>query len=139
MPPLKGIDLKGRPVSVAPSSKPLIVYVFHSACGWCERNLDNIEALAAATDGDYEFVAATAELAGIDEYLAARSLSWRVVAGVSHKLLTEYGVDGTPYTLVLSRDGKVEHAWTGAFDESKSAEVSRVFGVKLPGLRPPKS
>ncbi|HSC07941.1 MAG TPA: hypothetical protein VLD59_14040 [Steroidobacteraceae bacterium] len=49
-PVLDGVTTSGVRSRVAfDDGKPAVIYYFSSACGWCERNWPNVEALAAAS------------------------------------------------------------------------------------------
>ena len=41
---------------------------------------------------------------------------------------------GTPQTVVISREGIVEHVWAGAYGERVQREIEKTFGFALPGL-----
>jgi hypothetical protein len=114
----------------------MILYVFAQSCGWCERNLDNVKALQAHTQADYDFVALSLEdgRGDLPGFVKARQLDWRIVRDVPFELLGKYRVSGTPLTAVLDGDGRVQHAWKGAWVDD-AAEIERVFKLKLPGLR----
>src|ERR1700733_3682492 len=55
---IKVTDLDGRPQTVDFSlpAKATVLYILHPSCGWCFRNMKNIEALANSRGESYRYV-----------------------------------------------------------------------------------
>jgi peroxiredoxin len=45
------------------------------------------------------------------------------IVSVSNETLAKYKLTATPTTLLIDSNGRVEHAWVGKWDETKTAEV----------------
>lgn len=129
-------SLDGEPVTLDFTGRPTILYYFSPQCGWCERNWPNIKALVAATEGRYRFVGLSTT-ADVADYLATRGLSFEVYSGVDAEAARVYYFRGTPHTVLVSGDGRVEHAWAGAYGPRQQTEMERAFGVVLPGVQIP--
>jgi|SRR5687768_3632274 len=46
------------------------------------------------------------------------------IVTVNNETLANYKLTATPTTLLIDSNGKVEHAWVGKWDETKTAEVT---------------
>ena len=46
------------------------------------------------------------------------------IVTVSNETLANYKLTATPTTLLIDSNGRVEHAWVGKWDETKTAEVT---------------
>ncbi len=132
-PPLTVKTLGGQSVEIGFSGRPTILYYFSPSCGWCEKNWLNIKALIARTSERYRFVGLSTT-ADVGAYLAARRLSFEVYTGLSLEDVRAYHFAGTPHTVVIRGDGRVERAWAGAYASAQQAEVERAFGIVLPGV-----
>lgn len=135
-PVLTGIDGAGRAQTFAFSGElPTLVYFFSPTCDWCERNWDNVAALAQHGTGNYRFVAITQakELGG---FAKDRGLSLDILSEISPEVVRAFHFGGTPSTLVVSSQGIITNAWIGGFDGRLKTDIETFFDVKLPGLRP---
>ena len=54
--------------------------------------------------------------------------------GVSAEFKAAYRLGGTPATILVGSDGRVQRAWAGAFQGRIETEIESLFGVSLPGL-----
>ena len=122
----------------APSRARVVLYFFSPSCSWCERNIDNAKAIAAAAGPSYTFVAVSTVNTGVREYIRERKLGWTVVDHVPVATLAAYKIIGTPQTTLVSPDGVVLASWSGAYTESSRNEIGRLLNVTLPGLVEPK-
>jgi peroxiredoxin len=118
------------------TGRPAILYAFSPSCSWCARNLANAQAVAHQTKGTFDFVAVALSNDGLKKCISDNQLDWTIVNDVPEDILSAYRLYGTPATIVLDRDNKVLHAWSGAFSGNVSEEVERALAVKLPGLLP---
>jgi hypothetical protein len=114
---------------------PTVLYYFSPTCGWCERNWDNVRAIAAAAPGRYRFVGLSSS-ANVEAFMRDRGLSFDVFTGVSADALRAYHLSGTPQTVVVAPGGTVIHAWSGAYTNRQQRSIADYFRVELPGLRP---
>lgn len=136
VPPMRGVTRQGIPTTIQPNSAmPTVFYYFSAACGWCERNWANIDALVNQTRGRYRVVG----IAASDEVPAAitdRAIPLSILTSVDSETLAAYGFRGTPQTVVIAGDGRVLKSWTGAYQGAQADSVATFFGVRLPGLLP---
>lgn len=113
---------------------PTILYYFSASCGWCERNWPNVVALERATRHRYRFLALSASDVDLREVAERHGLGFQLHNGSD--AYAALGLRGTPHTMVLSPQGRVQVTWVGAFDRTTGRQVERYFGVSLPGLAP---
>lgn len=116
---------------------PTVVYFFSPTCGWCERNWDNVRALAAASDGRYRVIAVAGET-NLTAFREAHPLpSIEVFGGLTAESQAALGLSSTPHTLVVSAQGLVSHDWVGAYQGTVLRELEDLLNVSLPGLIAP--
>jgi len=132
--PFPAVSIRGDGVLVDyESDLPTVLYYFSPSCGWCERNWANVQALANETKGRYRFLAVSSSAVSAD-FVRERHLTFEVASQVPRDVIARYGFRGTPQTLVVSKDRRVVHAWTGAYTSSQAAEIEAYFNLRLPGL-----
>jgi len=134
--PLDVQDQSGNPTSLTfvGQSRPTVLYVLSPNCGWCKRNEANIRALFSATSARYRFIGLSVDEKGLSEYLAQQHIPFPVYLVTSEKQKDKLGLYDTPQTAVITRDGKVQQSWPGAYVGNNLKEIEEYFGVKLPGL-----
>ena len=112
-PELTGIDLDGKPVSLADyRGKPLVLHFWATWCKVCSAEQHNIDALAAnvpvltvATEsGSSQRIAA---------YAAEHHLSPRIIADPTSTLAKRFGVSAFPTTFILDSRGVIRHSEVG--------------------------
>jgi len=131
---LEGYALTGSPLKISlRTTVPTVIYFFSSACGWCERNWNNIAALDRAAGGRYRVIAVSSER-GLREYLESRHVGVDVIEGINENTRRDFGFSGTPHTLVVSSDGLVTHEWRGAYTPRIERQIEDLFDIGLPGL-----
>jgi peroxiredoxin len=133
--PVTATDLGGKQETIGyvDSDKPTVFYVFSPACVWCERNAQNINAVAARGES-FRFVGLSLSDEGLTEYVQSHHLSFPVYKAVSEESVKMLGLGSTPQTIVISPDGHVLKNWSGAYTVSVQPEVEEFFKVRLPGL-----
>jgi peroxiredoxin len=110
-----------------------IVYHFSPACGWCERNWDNVRTLIQQTKGRYRFVGVSLTAVS-PQFMREHHLDFEVAANVSPDMARQYGLAGTPQTIVVSSEQRVVKTWWGAYVGLQARDIGTYFSVKLPGL-----
>ena len=135
VPPLDGELTTGGRIRLNFDGRPVVLYIFSSTCGWCERNLENARTLAEGVATRYEFVALALGDEDVAEYLRERHLTWRV-ARVAPEVQRAFRLGPTPQTLVIGPGGRVLHVWTGAYTGTTAESVEQTLGVTLPGMIP---
>lgn len=113
---------------------PSVLYVFSSTCVWCERNYDNIVALAASSSR-FRFVGITEDDRGVlDDHLRERPLPFEILVVKDFSNVEGLDLSLTPQMALVGVDGIVEHAWAGALFGRALGYAEHVFGVRLPGV-----
>jgi peroxiredoxin len=125
--------LDGRPMEIDPAVGPTVLYYFSPTCRWCDRNLLNLKALMAQTDGRYRFVGLSSS-SNVANYLRDRRLVLDTFTSVSPEATSQYDLGGTPHTVVIGAGGRITHVWAGAFAGALQPAVERAFNITLPGL-----
>jgi len=131
-------DLMGRAVQldVVDTSQNTILYVFTPTCGWCTRNLDNLQAVIANAPGRYRVVGLSLDAKGVEEYVRRHRLTIPIFTSPSDDEKRRYRLSATPYTVVIDTTGRVTHVWIGVFGGSVQDEVESLLSLRLPGVRP---
>jgi peroxiredoxin len=133
--PAPGFEFFGagsKPVSLTfGGTRDTLLYVYSPTCHWCERNLANIRAIVKSRP-DLRIVGVSLGKAGADP--VADQIGFDTIVHPTAQTLSAYGLGATPSTVLVSRDGKVLQAWSGAYSGALGSEVSKVLAVNLPGL-----
>jgi len=138
-----GIDVvssNGLPTSFGYGAnvRQTIMYYFSPQCGWCERNWASVSALERATRGRYRFVAVTTADDRVRQMQAGR-LPVMTYWGLPQSQRAAYQLGGTPHTVVVSPEGRVLRAWSGAYVRQVKTDLERYFQVRLPELPSPEA
>ena len=119
---LEGVDAAGNHVRVefGTGDRPVVIYVFEPGCDWCDRNYEAVLALYGRLSARARFVGLSLSHEGLDGYLAERPLPFDVLTSVDKQVVTGYALAGTPRTLVVGADGRIEGnilgAWRGILE-----------------------
>jgi len=132
------LDGKTQRLIFAKSSAPVVLYVFSPYCGWCDRNLANVAALAESVTGRYNFIGISLSHEGLEEYVKTHRISFQTYGNLRSEAREGLSIHSTPVTIVVSRDSHVLRSWTGAYDQSMLHEIEAYFGTHLPGLTGPR-
>jgi peroxiredoxin len=139
VPPLRGRHLDGSLalIDYKTSPAPTLVYFMSPKCIWCSRNRENFRAIVTQTKAKLHVVCVSQFPDELPDYIAKNGLEGlgiEFLLNVPGDLLGVYGFSATPQTLVISKEGRVEKAWRGAYTVEKQHDVEEFFGVHLPGL-----
>ena len=137
MPRLSGrTALTGKDVVISFAGDiPSVLYVLSPVCIWCDRNYENIVALAEGASGRFRFVGISEHAELLPDYLRRHPLPFDVLALDFHDV--DLDLLATPQTVSVGRDGVVVNAWLGVMYGRALAYAEHFFGVRLPGLRDP--
>jgi peroxiredoxin len=134
--------------ATSPSGDPILVkfegplgtilYHFNTACGWCERNWDNVRALVHETQGHYRFIGVSTTAVS-PAFMRDHHLDFDVAVNVSEEIARQYGLAGTPQTIVVSPQGRVVKSWAGAYVGALAKDLGSFFTISLPGLASPRA
>lgn len=137
VPPLRVLTNTGKPTEVATSDKrPLVVYWFSPTCTWCARNEANFRAIIRDAGDRFRFVVLTQSISKAEDYDALGRLGITVLGEPDAETNQRLRFGGTPETIVVAGDGKVDRVWSGAYQGRLQREVESYFGVALPGVSP---
>jgi len=136
--PILGKTLDGRPAEITFGEEPTILYYFSPQCTWCEANWLNIKALQAGTEGKYRFIGLSTT-PDIKSFMQNHGLSFEVYSNLTPETLSAFSFGGTPHTVVVGEDGRVQYTWMGAYNRRQQPVVERAFDIILPGLPKPEA
>lgn len=127
--------IAGTPSSIQFSNQQdTVVYIFSPACHWCALNLSNIRSLVRQRNGTLNFIGISITSDGVREYVDRNHLSFPIYIDKSARDFSSPDFSGTPQTLLIRRDGTVEHNWIGAYVGDTQTDIERALSVHLPGL-----
>ncbi len=138
VPPITAKRFEGSSETIiyAGDSRPTVLYIFTPQCGWCERNLDNLQTLISQKGEEYRFVGISLSDDGLGEYMAVHHLTFPIYTDIPKEVGEAYKMGGTPQTVVVSPQAQVIRNWVGAYAGNQKSEVEAYFHLTLPGLRP---
>ena len=135
VPALDVKTLSGDDVTISFGGElPTLFYYFSPTCSWCERNWENIRALTAAAPGKFRFVGLSPTDIDVEKVMREHDLDFEVYSSLSPDATRSYHFGATPSTVLVSPEGTVLRAWSGAFGPNSAPEIEQYFGVTLPGL-----
>jgi hypothetical protein len=121
MPPLEGLDISQRSVSldVADPHETTVVFIFSPECGACKRNWKNWDSLLAShADGLWKPVFVNIGQPTSQEFRIYHNLqNLSLIDQASKNSVLSYRMYFTPETLVVNRDGVITGAWTGVLTD----------------------
>lgn len=132
--PVKAITLGGPQETISYASKPTVLYVFSPQCGWCERNTQNINAIAKLKGDSFWFIGISLSDQNLAKYLDSDGLNFPVYKNPTPDTVRLLGLSSTPQTIIVSPEGRVVQNWIGAFGSKLQSQVEGYFNVSLPGL-----
>lgn len=130
---IAAIDESGklRTVSLI-GDRPTLLYFSRRGCKWCERNQRNVDALGLQASARYRILELSPKgesPIGVGSFGVER-------LGVANDVMQQFGAYGTPYTFLLSPEGRIIEAWAGAFGPSLLPIINKTLDVELPGVVP---
>lgn len=136
VPAIEAVDANGNPVtlSYASNGPPAVLYVFSPQCKWCERNLDSVKTLAKDIGPNYRFSTIALSEKDLPDYITSKDFHFPVLTRLSLDTLKAYKLGGTPQTLVISSEGRVQKTWMGAYMGDTKKDIEAFFNVRLPDL-----
>lgn len=133
--PVQDGDGKAATINFADDARPTVLYVLSPQCGWCKRNEPNMKALYSATNSHFRYVGLSIVSTDLKKYIADGREPFPVYFVSDKNVDQKLGITGTPETIVVSPQAKVEQVWQGAYLDTNQKEVQKFFDVKLPGLQ----
>jgi peroxiredoxin len=111
-----------------------VLYIFRPECGWCEKNVANINALAAQINQKYRILGVSLPSERAREYVDQGILQFPTYSEVEETTQLAYKLGPTPQTLVISSEGRVLKNWKGAYSSTLKQEIEEYFNLHLPGI-----
>lgn len=112
-PPLEGVDLAGRAVSLAElRGRPVLVHFWATWCPVCRFEQDSIEAVAR----DWTVLSVALEdtpAADLQTYMDREGLNFPVLRDPDGRLAGRYGVRGVPASFVVDAGGNIRFTSVG--------------------------
>jgi peroxiredoxin len=137
VPQIDTADVNGVATTVSfRGAGPTLLYVFSPQCGWCTRNVDNVKALTAQTQGRLRVVGLSLNQAGLAEHVAEHAFNFPVFVELAEHSAELLKVTGTPTSVLIDESGVVRKVWRGAYRPELQSELEQRFNVRLPGVRP---
>jgi hypothetical protein len=129
-------SLEGAATRIDYRVQPLLVYVMNPSCVWCDRNLQNISALAPVAAKRYRLVAISTEPTPeiVRAYVQKSGFTLPTYVRPSSETVVSLAIGSTPQTLLIDTNGRVEKAWPGAYIAGIATDIESFFELKLPGL-----
>lgn len=127
-PPLALEHLDGTPIAATElRDKPMVLVFWATWCGVCQSEMPDLEAFAAAADGRYRVVAVSHEDGPVlRRWAAKRAPSALLVArDPGGRASAAYRVESLPTHVIIDRQGRVVHDFSGAADPEILAEHMR--------------
>jgi hypothetical protein len=136
VPRIRAKTLDGREAEVGGTAlgSPTVFYVFRPGCEWCLRNVPSLRRLLQERGSQYRFVGLSLSSLGVAEYLKTNRLPLATYVDLPSDFVSSFGIQGTPQTIVASKNGRVLQNWAGAYKGTTRAEVSNFFHVPLPRI-----
>jgi len=132
--PFAGMDLNGRPYQVEyrKDTRRQLLLFFSPSCPYCAQQgpiwrnmlnrIDSTRFNVVGIVGDRENRQEVISHADALGYFKTRIVL--PIVSVGDETLARYKLTATPITLLIDDNGRVEHAWVGKWDESKTTEVA---------------
>lgn len=131
--PLEGEDLSGRHfvIDFKEIGVPTVVYVFKPSCPWCKFNEPRIKDLTSLASAKARFIAVSTSSIGLEGYVQQhRDLP--IYGVIQKQTIEDYGIEGTPQTIVVGPSGEVLANWVGGFQGDVRTGIEKFFSVRLP-------
>ena len=128
---IRGLDASGTERAIPlTGDRPTLLYFSRRGCKWCERNQRNVDALGLQASARYRIL----ELSPLGEAPEGLKSFGIERFSVAEDVLQRFGAHGTPYTFLLSAEGRIIKAWAGAFGPRLLPTINKALDVELPGI-----
>jgi len=128
------LDGKATTISFAKNDPPAILYIFRPGCGWCAKNLPNLQAMEdSAVSRHFHLVGISLDDHNLKQYVDGEHFAFPVYSNVAPDERVRLNMGGTPQTLMIA-NGAVVRDWEGAYTPDLQKEIESTLGIKLPGV-----
>jgi hypothetical protein len=130
IPPLSVRTMGGerRVLRFSSDRRPTVLYFVSASCIWCAQNALRVKQLARLKETRYRFIAVSLSRA-VAQHM--EQLGFEVVFSPNADRFRPYGIQGTPYTLVVSPEGNILRGWPGAYIGSVCESITRFFQASI--------
>ncbi|MFV0389146.1 MAG: TlpA family protein disulfide reductase [Pyrinomonadaceae bacterium] len=136
---IKGFEantLDGRIVNInfGKSGVQSVLLYFQPSCGFCKKQMPNWKTLidnAEPSRFRIKLITADSNVDSVRNYLSEYGINEQDALIVSSDFVKDVNLNGTPTTVVLDSEGKVEHRWIGLWKQKDMAEAEAVFKLKF--------
>jgi peroxiredoxin len=129
-------DLNGKPttISFVKNDPPTILYVFRPTCGWCAKNLPNLQAMQAAISNQrFRLVGISLDDHDLKQYVDSAHFTFPVYSNLASGERVRLNMGATPQTIMIANNIVVRN-WEGAYTPDLKTEIEATLGIKLPGI-----
>jgi AhpC/TSA family len=129
-------SLDGKPTTIffTKADPPTLLYVFRPTCGWCAKNMPNLQAMEEfAPARHFRLIGISLDDHDLKTYVDNSHLTIPVYSNVDPSERVRLEMGGTPQTLLIT-NGTVIRDWEGAYMPDLQKEIESTLGIKLPGM-----
>ena len=83
---------------------------------------------------EYRFIGVSLSEQGLERYVAEQGLDIPIYSEIPAAARREYGMGGTPQTIIISPASRVLQNWNGAYVNDQRKQIEAFFRVTLPGI-----
>ena len=134
---IAGVSLDGRPfeLNYGKDERKHLLFFFSPTCSYCVQQAPLWRDVLNKVDGSrVEVLGLVSDQLNKQEvYTHAEELGYfktkapLPVVFATNETLTRYRLVATPTTLLIDKNGTVEHVWVGKWDETKTVEVAEAL------------
>jgi peroxiredoxin len=134
VPQIHGQSVLGSPqtLNYGDVTVPTVLYAFTPQCGWCKKNLANLQALIKNSGSRYRVVGIALNKQDLPDYLEKEQLHFPVYTDIPASIQDRYRFGQTPTTIVVSSEGTVQKVWAGVYREGVRQEIEDYLHIQLP-------
>ncbi|MGH9471882.1 MAG: hypothetical protein ACRD13_09035 [Terriglobales bacterium] len=135
MPPLRGLDTAGKPLSVSfgVDKRQTILFVFAADCEVCSRTWPMWRSWLRRIDrrAFRPIFASMGARIGAAVPTINGTAGYQEFAELDPSVVASYNLRLTPEVLILSPSGRLESAWLGEIEGRQLAEIQSLIGIPL--------
>lgn len=124
-----GRDMAGRQHRIAFDRKTLL-FIFSTECRRCPSEIRYWNELARALrSNDVAVYGLSLDTKGLAQYLADHNVEFPVLVNVGLDTMIEYGINRTPLTIVVSKEGVLEDFFSFLDDSNSRERIESSLGI----------
>ena len=140
----EALDINGKTVKVDYEGNNFkrVLFYFHPTCGWCKKQMPYWNELVSKADSrNFKFTAVTIDdnSEEIKDYINKFGMnSWEVLS-MKKADADKSELSGTPTTVVLDSQGKVEKVWIGMWRDDELTDAGKYFSIDFTSVKTDKN